>query len=147
MAYKLGINCKLYRNTNTYASPTWVEVENVRDLTKSFERGESDLTTRGYAAGGWEATVAVLLSGTVDFGMVYDSADVDFVALEDAFYANTAVEFAMCDGAITTTGTKGLRATFSIMKFGENQPLKEGVTVDVSMKVSYATNAPSRFTI
>ena len=37
MAIRLGLNAKLYRNTGSYASPTWNEIGNVKDVThKSF---------------------------------------------------------------------------------------------------------------
>ena len=56
MGIKLGMEAKLYRNTGTYALPTWVELTNVKDLTLNLEAGEADVTTRGNA--GWRATVA-----------------------------------------------------------------------------------------
>ncbi len=33
MSVKLGLDAKLYRNTGTYDTPTWVEMTNVKDLT------------------------------------------------------------------------------------------------------------------
>ncbi|GAB4138374.1 MAG: hypothetical protein Tsb009_06550 [Planctomycetaceae bacterium] len=56
MTIKLGMEAKLYRNTGTYALPTWVEMINVKDLTLNLEAGEADVTTRGNA--GWRATIA-----------------------------------------------------------------------------------------
>ncbi len=56
MSVKLGLDARLYRNTGTYASVTWNEVKNVKDLTLSLEAGEADVTTRGN--GGWRATIA-----------------------------------------------------------------------------------------
>ena len=58
MAVKLGLDAKLFRNTGTFATPTWNEITNVRDVTLNLEAGEADVTTRGN--NGWRATVATL---------------------------------------------------------------------------------------
>ena len=68
MPVKLGLDAKLFQNTGTYATPTWDEITNVRDLTLNLEAGEADVTTRGNA--GWRATVATLKDGSIEFEMV-----------------------------------------------------------------------------
>src|SRR5690606_2046137 len=108
MSIKLGLDAKLYRNTGPYATPTWSEVKNVKDVTLSLEAGEADVTTRGN--NGWRATVATLKDGSIEFEMVWDSDDTDFTAIRDAFLNKTALDLAVMDGDITTTGTQGLRA-------------------------------------
>ena len=65
MTIKLGMEAKLYRNTGTYAAPTWVGMINVKDLTLNLEAGEADVTTRGNA--GWRATIAALKDGSIEF--------------------------------------------------------------------------------
>ena len=84
MSVKLGLDAKLFRNTGVYATPTWVEMKNVKDLTLNLEASESDVTTRGNA--GWRATIAALKDGSIEFEMVWDTADADFVAIKDAFF-------------------------------------------------------------
>jgi hypothetical protein len=145
MAVKLGLDAKLYRNTGTYASPTWNEIKNVKDVTLNLETAEADVTTRGN--NGWRATVATLKDGSVEFEMVWDSADDDFGTIRDAFLNKTAVELAVMDGDITVTGTQGLRASYMVMKFSRNEPLEEAITVSVTVKPTYATNAPTWMTI
>lgn len=145
MAVKLGLDGKLYRNTGTYATPTWNEIKNVRDVTLNLETAEADVTTRGN--NGWRATVATLKDGSVEFEMVWDSADDDFSAIRDAFLNKTAVELAVMDGDITVTGNQGLRASFMVTKFSRNEPLEEAITVSVTVKPTYATNAPTWMTI
>jgi len=75
MAVKLGLDAKLYRNTGTFAAPAWNEIKNVKDVTLNLEAGEADVTTRGNA--GWKATVATLKDGSIEFEMVWDTADDD----------------------------------------------------------------------
>jgi hypothetical protein len=145
MAIKLGMDAKLYRNSATYASPTWDLIGNVKDLTLSLETGEADVTTRGNA--GWRATVATLKDGSLEFEMVWDTEDADFTAIRTAFLNNAAIEMAILDGLVATTGSQGLRASFMVTNFTRNEPLEEAITVSVSMKPTYSANAPAWMTV
>lgn len=145
MSVKLGLDAKLFRNTGAYAAPVWNEVENVKDVTLNLEAGEADVTTRGNA--GWKATVATLKDGSIEFDMVWDTADDDFAAIRDAFLNRSAVELAVMDGDIATTGSQGLRATFAVTKFSRNEPLEEAITVSVTVKPTYSENPPEWMTV
>lgn len=140
MGIRLGMEAKLYRNTSDYETPAWQEVANVKDLTLSLEKGEADFTTRGN--GGWRATVGTLKDASIEFQMIWDTEDAAFVAIQQAFFGNTSIEFAVMDGAITDADSEGLRATFDIFNFTRNENLEEAIQVDVSMKPTYAANAP-----
>lgn len=145
MSVKLGLDAKLFRNTGTYGTPAWNEIKNVRDVTLSLEAGEADVTTRGN--NGWRATVATLKDGSIEFEMVWDSEDDDFTAIRDAFLNKAAVELAVMDGDILTTGSQGLRASFMVTSFSRNEPLEEAITVSVTMKPTYSANPPSWMTV
>ena len=145
MAIKLGMNCKAYRNTGNYASPTWNEITNVKDLSLNLEASEADVTTRGN--NGWEAVVQTLKKATIEFGMVWDTGDADFTAIQNAFFSNTSIECAFMDGAIATTGNQGLRATFMVTGFSRTENLTEAVMANVTLKPTYATNAPEWMTV
>lgn len=144
MATRLGMDAKLYRNTGTYAAPTWVEVSNVKDVTLNLEKGEADVTTRANA--GWRATVGTLKDASIEFQMVWDTVDAGFDAIRQAFFNNTPLEFAVMDGDITDPDSEGLRATFDIFNFTRNEALEEAILVDVSIKPTYADNAPEWIT-
>ncbi len=145
MGVKLGMDAKLYRNTGSYASPVWNEVQNVRDVTLNLEAGEADVTTRGNA--GWRANIATLRDAGLEFEMVWDSADDNFTAVRTAFLSNGSVEFAVLDGDIETTGVQGLRATMAITNFSRSEPLEEAITVSVTAKPTYADHPPEWMTI
>ena len=140
MGFKLGMEARLYRNTGTYETPTWTEIDNVKDVTLNLETGEADVTTR--ANNGWRATAATLKDGSVEFEMVWDTADAGFTAIQEAYFDNTSIEFAIMDGDIATSGTQGLRATMAVTNFSRNEPLEEAITVSVTIKPTYADNAP-----
>jgi predicted secreted protein len=145
MAHVLSQNAKLYRNTGTYASPTWDLIGNVKDLTLSLEKDETDVTTR--ASGGWKEFVDGMKDATVEFGMLWDTGDADFDAFQGAFINNTAVEVLVLDGLVATAGAEGLRATMMVKSFTRNENLGEALMVDVSLRpVKNANSAPVWYT-
>jgi len=140
MSVKLGMDAKLYRNTGTYETPTWVEITNAKDVNLNLEKGEADVTTR--ANQGWRATVGTLKDGSVEFEMVWDTDDAGFTAIQEAYFDGTPLEVAVMDGDIATSGSQGLRATMAVTNFSRNEPLEEAITVSVTLKPTYADNAP-----
>ena len=73
MGIRLGLDAKLFRNAASYDTPDWQVMVNVKDLTLNIEAGEADVTTRGN--NGWRAIVATLKDGSIEFEMVWDTAD------------------------------------------------------------------------
>lgn len=140
MIIKLGMNCRAYRNSGTYGSPTWVVNNDIRDLTLIIETGEADVTTRGN--NGWEAMVATLKKGSIDTECIWDSSNTEFKALFDAFLTNSVVEMAFLDGDIASNGSQGLRASFSVVKCSRKEPLTEAVKAEFNLKPTYAANGP-----
>lgn len=140
MGIKLGMEAKLFRNSGTYDTPAWVEMQNVKDLTLNLEAGEADVTTRGN--NGWRATIAALKDGSIEFDMVWDTEDAAFTAIKDAYFQGTAIEMAVLDGDVASSSSQGLRASFSITKFSRNEPLEEALTVSVTAKPTYSEHAP-----
>ena len=141
MAIKLGMEAKLYRNTGSYATPTWVEMINVKDVTLNLEAGEADVTTRGN--NGWRATVATLKDGSIEFEMVWDTADDDFAVIRDTFLNRGAVELAVMDGDILTPGSQGLRALCMVTNFSRTEALEEAITVSVTVKPTFSLTPPT----
>lgn len=140
MNYQLGMNGKLYRNTGTYASPTWSEISNARDVTITCEKGEADVTTR--ANQGWRATVGTLKELTIEWTAVWKDSDTNLEAIRSAFLNNTNVELLALTGGITTEGSEGPRVTCEIMSFGRDEALEEGMTINITAKATLADNPP-----
>ena len=46
-----------------------------------------------------------------------------------------------------TVGVQGLRATMAVTNFSRNEPLEEAITVSVTVKPTYAENAPEWMTV
>ncbi|MBN2559364.1 MAG: hypothetical protein JXQ75_00335 [Phycisphaerae bacterium] len=137
---KLGMYAKLYRNTGTYAAPVWAEIANVKDVTLNMEKGEADVTTR--ANSGWRATVGTLKEASLEFEMVWDTADAGFQAIQSGWFNDEPLEVAVMDGPIDESGSEGLRATMSVISFSRKEPLEDAISVSVSLKVARSEHPP-----
>lgn len=146
MAHVLSENAKFYRNSGSYASPTWDLIPGVKDLTLNLDKDETDVTTRG--SGGFKEFVDGLIDASIDFSMLYDTADTDFTAIRTAFFAKTPIEFLILDGLVATNGSQGLRVTCMIKSFTRNETLGEALMVDVTIRpVKNANAAPAWYTV
>jgi len=146
MALKLGLDAKLYiDDESTYVTPSWSEVTNCKDLTLSLEKNEFDVTVRGN--NGWRAMVSVLKDATLEFSMIWDTDDVNFQLIKDAFFAVAAptntVNIAAMDGDITVAGSEGLRSLMIVSSFTRNEKLEEALTVDVKLRPTYFPADPT----
>lgn len=153
MSAKLGMNCKLYRQTTgtraawpgSGAAPNLEEVTNVKDLTLNLEKGEADVTTR--ANDGWRATLGTLKEGSIEFEMVWDTDDAGFAALKDAWMNGTSIALAILDGESDVAGTQGLWADCSVISFSRSEPLEEAATASVTVKPTYSAVAAEWVTV
>jgi hypothetical protein len=119
---------------NDAGSVTWVEQDNVGDLTDNFTPTDVDITTRATAKLGWGASATVLNEGEIRFNMQARHGD-DFVdAIFNAFINKTPVALMDMSAASTVEGSFGLAANFSI-SLTHAKPVKGIQTVDVTAKV------------
>lgn len=139
MAYKLGLEGKLYVNTGTYGTPVWDEIPNIVDCDIALEADEADMSNR--SSGGWEMILPSMKKATIEAEMIYDPADTDWVLIRDAWINRTLKEYAVADGAIATTGTQYLRLHAYVTKFGRKEPLREGMKSPITLRPGYSTNA------
>ncbi len=138
---KLGLDAKLYFcAAGIGGSPTWTELTNVKNVTLSLQKGEADVTTR--ANNKWKATAATLKEGTIEFEMVWDTADAGFTAIKNAYFDDSVIGIAAMDGGVTTPGSQGLWADCHVIDFSRDEPLEEAITVKVTVKPTYSANAP-----
>lgn len=141
MAFRLGKDAKLYYCTaGIGTTPTWTLLTNVKSVTTNVETAEADVTTRGN--NGWKATAATLKDASIEFEMVWDTADTGFEAISDAFFDGTTIGLAAMDNLIATAGSVGLWADCMITGFSREEPLEEAITVKVTAKPTYSANPP-----
>ncbi len=138
MAKKVGLSCKLYRNTGTYAAPVWVEIDIVKDVTLNMETGEAEASSR---ASTFKEFFGALKDTNIEFDVLYDAADAQFIVLRTKFFDGTSIDIVAFDGA-AATGAQGLRMTAFVAGFTRNEPLEETVTVNITMKPTPNSDSP-----
>lgn len=132
---KFGHECKLYNNENTHASPTWNELNIVKDVTLNMSQNESDITSR--QGKGYVMTAGTLIDASVDFSVTWDPSDVaDFSQLQDAFFNRKPVEILILDGDRTVAGNEGLQAFFVVTNFTRNEAVADAVSADITLKIT-----------
>lgn len=135
MSLRFGIDCKLYVDDgDSYASPTWLELDNGRDVTLNLESTTADASCRRTF---WELVSTTMLSGSTDFQLLYVPGDAAFDLLLNAFLTRDLVNVAVMDGGILVPGSQGFHALMHVTKFSVSQPLKENSMVDVTVAPGY----------
>lgn len=140
-----GKDKTLARNTGTYASPTWAEVDHTKDVTHNGTSVEADATDADSTS---VETVVIATSEEITGQLRYADANADYLAIRDAFFARTATEFAIFRGDMTVNGTKGRRMTCQVTQFQESYPQDGILIADFTLKPTpNANNQPEDITI
>lgn len=127
---QVGMDCKLYAHeTANTALASMTEVTQAIDVTIPNSRGLADLTPRGNS--GWRKQKPTLGEMTIEFTMLWGSDVAILNNLRDAYLNRTTIDLCALSGSRDTGGNEGPRGTFYISQFGRNEPLEEGVTIDV----------------
>jgi len=134
MAEKLGLDGKLYYKVT---GGSYVELTNVKDLTLNMEKALADVTTR--AANGWKQYRGALKDASLEWEMVWDTADTGFIAIKDAYLNNTQLWLK----ALDSSGGHGFEMLCEITGFSKKEPLEEAQTVSVTAKPAYSATPPS----
>jgi hypothetical protein len=129
---KIGLDCKLFRNTATYNTPTWNTISNVVDLNATDSATQGDVSSR---ASNFKKSRRGLRDLQFSFGLRYDSADDDHVYLRAAYANGVLIDLWAADGA-AATNSAGPRAWVQVTEFGHDQPLEDGVLTNVVCRPS-----------
>jgi len=132
----IGKDAKLYYNSGTYASPTWVLIADVNDVSVPMTKNKADVSTRS-------SRYKMYGGGQLELGMNFrylhnvgtDSIHAVFLA---AYHTDTPKEFAAMDGAIATTGSKGQRGFMLCFDHSQDQGNDDGIFYNIEL-------APARF--
>lgn len=136
-----GIDCKLYRNGGTYGSPTWTEINEVKDLAVNGKWAEGDASTRASPVKQQEPTqLEIEVNGMV----LVSLAGTNFVALDDAFIAKTLLDVLVLNKDSATNGARGYRCDMKLFDFSEDQKIDGVLYRAMVLKPCLATNPPKR---
>lgn len=146
----VGKNCKLYYNSATHATPTWVEIPDAMDLSVPMTKAEADVSSRSSI---YKMFMGGQLEVGIEFGYLHNAgSDSIHTVLLAAYNADTPKEFAALDGGSGTPGSKGLRAYCLIFDHSQDQNLDEGLKHNMTLKAtrfieSSAVVSPDQYVI
>jgi hypothetical protein len=134
----LGFECHGYYNTGSYASPVWVEIKTLRDVTLNLERAKIDTSIRG--DGAYKSSRSGMMDISIDAEMEYIPTDASFSVLQGDFFNRTQQEFIFLDGVSTaSSGAQGIRVFCEITKFNRKEPLDGNDTIEMTLVRAYST--------
>lgn len=138
---RAGIECKLYYQTSvaaTFNATAPTLVTEVKDLNVTFNKTSIDITSR---ASQYKAKISGLIEAAINFSYLYngDPDDAVFTAMRQAFINRSIWHWAVLDNTIATpgpSGAQGLTMPGEIMEFPIDQPLEDGMKIDIVVGLS-----------
>ena len=106
----------------------------VTDVVATLEKEDVDVSVRRGA--GWAASAGKLKSCSLDFKMLFQPADVGFVAVETAYTGNGQIALAPCTDAYDTSDAEYIWGDFIITNLSREETLDGHIFVNVSAKMS-----------
>lgn len=142
---KTGASCKLFYNTGTNASPVWVEVDPIDDLTQS-DRSVNVVEVPTRASRYPMGLAGMRGLPKLSFGVLHgvNNTVQDQIRGDHDAEPPTVRQYWAADGASGTTGTEGLAFYGLVGVFNQNQPLEDGVKFDVEIHHAWFLESSAR---
>jgi hypothetical protein len=138
MAVLKGIDCKVYRNSASYGSPTWALINPTIEVTVNLENSTFDASNRD---SNYRLQLPALTDISVDLRFHKDKDDADFLALETAAQTRVNLDLLILDGLQTVATSDGWRILGFFSSWTESQPLEDAITVDATYVPAAVANA------
>jgi hypothetical protein len=138
MAVLKGIDCKVYRNSASYGSPTWALINPTIEVTVNLENSTFDASNRD---SNYRLQLPALTDISVDLRFHKDKDDADFLALETAAQTRANLDLLILDGLQTVATSDGWRILGFFSSWTESQPLEDAITVDATYVPAAVANA------
>lgn len=136
-AVKAGIAARVYVNSGTYESPTWVAANLVRDAQPSLPWDFADASSRQTRAKLYGKTQVDL---AVQLVCRADDADTIFQEFVDAAVSPTEVlDMLILDGPLTAEGARGFRAHWLFSLSGAPQGAGDNIYNTFDLKPGYSS--------
>ena len=139
MGAYVGLTGRLYYNSGTHGSPTWVNVPITRDVTLGLDSTKADASSRTQ---GWKLNLQGLKAGPLEWEMILDPQNPAYTYFRDAYMNATVVDMAVATGAIAGPALEYFRGDFIIFGFSRKEPLDNTAMVDVKADLAYSANLP-----
>ena len=122
------LDCKTYRNSGSWGTPTGVEVDDIRDLTLQGEWSTAEFKKRAYQDTLEKPTTRKRgAEGVFEHAPGIATSDANYDAFRDAFLNREQLELFILNGDISTTGNEGLHAHFYVTKWERTETLEDAV--------------------
>lgn len=137
--FRLGIQCKTYRNTATWDTPTWGEVSILNDfmVDPQWDRAEA-LTRESRVKRGVSTMVGMQFTGKI----LVRRSDAHYLAFLAAFQAQTPLDLLILDGKNNVAGSEGVRLLFDVIKFTDDQGPSNLRYRDFTIDPALSVNVP-----
>jgi hypothetical protein len=143
-AVKPAIKAVVYRNSGTYASPTWVAIDFVRDanIGKPWDFGDASIrATRVKLYHPTQMDIAPSVT------VRCDDANAGYLALEAPSNSGAAIELLILDGPIATEGSRGVRAFFHVSDTGQDQAIGNVLYKTFELKPAFSTDGYPKYIV
>jgi len=135
MALSVGNDMKLYHNTGTNASPVWVEMPRVGDVTVDMNVAEAEVDLRESY---FLLNLPSKITGSISAMLAHDPGNVTvFDVMRGYFFNRTIKQYASCNTTITTVGANYFSAFCFISSFPWSQPTQEMSSHDMTLALAY----------
>lgn len=127
----LGLDCTAYYNSNTWLSPTWVEITCIEEFRRSFAFDEAGSDSRLSRI----KTVVKTMIGLEYSGRLKKRLDDDVYAeLYSVMMSDEPIDLLILDASKETEGAKGFRGYFHILSSTESQGLGDRLYDEITIK-------------
>jgi len=140
MSLKVGNDMKFYYNSATDASPTWVEVNMIGDVTLDLNVGDAEIDLR---VSNWLLNLPSKLSGSINVKLANDIGGTVYDALRGYFFARTAKQYAVANADVATSGTEYFKAFCYWGALPWAQNTQEVSSHDGKLSLAYAEESGS----
>jgi len=113
-----GIGAKLYYNSATFGSPTWVALTIVRDVTMNRKATLADVLTRSTRA---MRKVPTMFDISISGSWPADVDDTGYLVVRTAFLAGSTLDVMCLTGVSTNNGEEGWRFEAVIADMTQDQ--------------------------
>lgn len=136
----LGANCFFLLNSGTIDTPTWGEMNNVRDIEPSVSFTDVEVSAR--FGGGYKVHEPALADLSFSTEHLYDPYDVQLSILRVSALARTLLDVAIMDGPIDTDGSQGYRVQVKAFSHKRSEMVDGILSESFEWKPCYSTIAP-----
>ncbi len=134
MTLMVGNDFKLYQNTGDDATPVWVEVDIVGDVTLNLGMNEAEVDLR---LSDWILNLPAKLTGSMDMALANNIGNTVYDGLRGLYLGRQSAQMASANADIATSGTEYFKAFMHFSDFPWNQATQEMSNHDASMGFTY----------